>query len=67
MLGRISLALCWSTLTEVLEYWWVFGSVFDLLEGVFQLLSERFCGNLEGYRTSPNNLCAADTLLVALS
>ena len=30
-----SLALCWSTLTEVLEYCWFFNSVVDLLEASF--------------------------------
>ena len=85
ILGRISLVLSCSTLAEVLDYSWFFDSVFDLLEGIFLLMSpdplaflcvrrrsgsyisERFCRNLDGYRTSPNNLCAADTLLVAPS
>ena len=32
-----SLALCWSTLAEALEYWWFFNSVVDLLEGFVSL------------------------------
>ena len=34
-----SLALCWSTLAEALEYWWFFNSVVDLLEGFVSLMS----------------------------
>ena len=35
ILGRISSALCWLTLSEVLEYWcFFFNLVFDLFEGI---------------------------------
>ena len=39
ILGRISLVLSCSTLAEVLDYSWFFDSVFDLLEGIFLLMS----------------------------